>query len=99
MQVTNLQTFLDKNKGGTGARKLQGVAEAKLLMVQSTDSRGEPSVSLVLDTGKKRYSFPERTWDSLGVPHDWLDGQIDEYRHPVKAFLRRYILRVLRVID
>ena len=82
--------------GKPGKQVVHGVAEARVLLVQSQDARANtPDVSLVLEANGKYYSFPEKTWDELGVPHEWLRKQVDLTRHPLRSWVTGKIEELL----
>lgn len=98
MQVEKLNAFLRRRPPKVGPKQLHGVKEAKMLLVQSSDGRGETMVNVMLEADGKCYAFPSNTWDSLGVPNQWLEQQLEDARHPFKAMIRRPLLRLLKAI-
>jgi len=98
MVIENIKAIFSSDKPITGKQKLTGVAKADVLFVQSRDAKGENEVSIVFEVNGKRFGMPKRTWDSMGVPHDWLDEQIERARHPVRARLRDAVGRLGRMV-
>jgi len=97
MIVENIKAIFDKPIT-VGKQKLTGIAKADVLVVQSQDAKGETEVSLILEVAGRRFGFPKHTYDTLGVPHDWLDVQIERHRHPVKSRVRDAIKRLERLV-
>ena len=60
-------------------KTLHGVKEAKLLIIQCSNADGRTQVLLGLEVepGDVR-TFPEKSWESLGRPSEWLMAQINE---------------------
>lgn len=75
-KVTNYESNFDE---AVTPKMLHGVKEVKMLIIQCSNSEGRTQVLLAVEVapGDIR-TFPEKSWDSLGRPSDWLKEQLEE---------------------
>lgn len=99
MIVENIKAIFDKPMMPPGKQRMTGIAKADLLVVQSRDAKGETEVSIILEAAGKRFGFPKSTYASLGIPHDWLDTQIERHQHPIKSRIRGAVKKLERLVS